>query len=123
LAGWYADYLGCKWERAPFGAYYEIYCGLDPDDPSRKLDTTFSIMPAKNEFPRWDKGEESEEMYGDQPFMVNLRVHDMDRLLAHLADKGVQPLKREDEAYGRFAWIRDPDGNRIELYQPVRQSE
>ena len=123
LAGWYTEYLGCKFERAPFGAYYEIYWALDPDEPSRKLDTTFSIMKSKKDFPRWDQGEESEEMYGDQPFMINLRVREMDKLLAHLAEKGVQPLKREDESYGRFAWIRDPDGNRIELYQPIPQAK
>jgi predicted enzyme related to lactoylglutathione lyase len=58
-------------------------------------------------------------MYGDQPFMVNLRVRDIDAVLEHLAAKGVRQIKREEYDYGRFAWIRDLDGNRIELYQPL----
>jgi catechol 2,3-dioxygenase-like lactoylglutathione lyase family enzyme len=123
LAAWYTEHLGCQFERAGFGAYYQIYWTLDPEDTSCKLDTTFSIMRAKTDFPRWDGEVEPEEMYGDQPFMVNLRVRDMDALLAHLAGKGIEPIKREDESYGRFAWVRDLDGNRIELYQPVPQSE
>ena len=90
-----------------------------PENPSRKLDTTFSIMQAKSDFPRWGQGDEPEEMYGDQPFMVNLRIRDMDALIRHLAAKGVPVIKRQDEDYGRFAWVRDPDGNRVELYQPL----
>jgi predicted enzyme related to lactoylglutathione lyase len=51
--------------------------------------------------------------------MVNLRVRDIDAVLEHLAARGVRPIKREEYDYGRFAWIRDLDGNRIELYQPL----
>jgi catechol 2,3-dioxygenase-like lactoylglutathione lyase family enzyme len=54
-----------------------------------------------------------------QPFMVNLRVHDLDGLLARLAADGVEiDPRREDFPYGRFAWIVDPDGNRVELWEP-----
>lgn len=98
-----------------------MFWGQASDDPERKIDTTFSVMQAKAELPGAgpDAGEEPESMYGDQPFMVNLRVTDIDAVLDHLAAKGVEPLKREDESYGRFAWIRDGDGNRVEIYQPL----
>nr|WP_294846845.1 VOC family protein [uncultured Sphingomonas sp.] len=52
-----------------------------------------------------------------QPFMINLRVDDLDGMVAALADKGVDILGRQDEDYGRFAWIMDPDGVKIELYE------
>jgi predicted enzyme related to lactoylglutathione lyase len=57
---------------------------------------------------------------GAQTFMLNFRVDDMDQLLTKLAaaDVRIDP-KREDHAYGRFAWIWDPEGNRIELWQPI----
>lgn len=56
---------------------------------------------------------------GPQRFMVNFRVDDLDGLLAQLASAGVRiDPKREDHAYGRFAWIWDPEGNRVELWQP-----
>lgn len=67
----------------------------------------------------WMVSAEPSDMYGDQPFMVNLRIRDLDGLVAHLEREGVTIIKREDESYGRFAWVRDPDGRRIELCQPL----
>lgn len=121
LARWYSDHLGLKFEGAPgSGTYYQMFIGLDPGDTSRKLDTTFAIMkadiPLTSSMP---DGDEPDNMYGDQPFMINLRVCDLDRLLADLAAKDIHPIKRQDESYGKFAWVRDADGNRIELYEPT----
>ena len=57
---------------------------------------------------------------GPQQSMVNFRVDDLDALLAQLAEADVRiDPKREDHSYGRFAWIWDPEGNRIELWQPL----
>jgi predicted enzyme related to lactoylglutathione lyase len=57
---------------------------------------------------------------GPQQFMLNFRVDDLDALLQQLTDAGVKiDPKREDYGYGRFAWIWDPEGNRIELWQPA----
>jgi predicted enzyme related to lactoylglutathione lyase len=56
---------------------------------------------------------------GPQQAMINLRVDDLDQMLAQLAAAGVTvDPKREDHAYGRFAWIIDPEGNRVELWEP-----
>lgn len=52
-------------------------------------------------------------------FMINYIVDDLDALLAKLSAAGVRiDPKRDDHEYGRFAWIFDPDGNKIELWQP-----
>lgn len=54
-----------------------------------------------------------------QQFMLNLRVHDLDGLLTKLEAEGVRiDPKRMDEGYGRFAWVFDPEGNKIELWEP-----
>lgn len=54
-----------------------------------------------------------------RPFMINFAVDDMDAILARLIAKGVLILKRDDnDPFGRFAWIQDPDGTKIELWQP-----
>ena len=50
-------------------------------------------------------------------FMINLRVDDLDGLIAGLEAKGVEILGRQDEDYGNFAWILDCDGVKIELFQ------
>lgn len=52
-------------------------------------------------------------------FMINLQVDDLDALCAQLKAKGVAVLKRDDsDPHGSFAWIVDPDGTKIELWQP-----
>jgi len=54
-----------------------------------------------------------------QPYMINFRVDDLDALLTQLRADGVEVDDRVDESeYGRFGWIMDPEGRRIELWQP-----
>lgn len=55
----------------------------------------------------------------EQPFMINLRVDDLDAIIADLAGKGIEVLGRQDEDYGRFAWILDCDGVKVELWQQL----
>jgi catechol 2,3-dioxygenase-like lactoylglutathione lyase family enzyme len=52
-------------------------------------------------------------------FMINLRVDDLDAFTAELEAKGVEILGRQNEDYGRFAWILDCDGIKIELWQQI----
>jgi len=55
----------------------------------------------------------------EQMFMLNFRVYDLDLFLDFLQSSGVLiDEKRQDESYGRFAWIYDPEGNKIELWEP-----
>jgi catechol 2,3-dioxygenase-like lactoylglutathione lyase family enzyme len=53
----------------------------------------------------------------DAPFMVNLRVDDLDSFVAGLEAKGIEILGRQEEEYGKFAWILDCDGLKIELWE------
>ena len=54
-------------------------------------------------------------------FMINFAVDDMDAIVARLTARGVPILKRDDsDPFGRFAWIQDPDGTKVELWQPKR---
>ena len=53
------------------------------------------------------------------PFMINYRARDLDALLAALRREGIEvDPKVEEGEYGRFAWITDPEGNRVELWEP-----
>jgi catechol 2,3-dioxygenase-like lactoylglutathione lyase family enzyme len=54
---------------------------------------------------------------GKGGFMINLRVNDLDGFIAMLTAKGVEVLDSVEEGYGEFAWVLDPDGVRIELWQ------
>jgi len=80
------------------------------DDPQKEHVTVWTIFPASTDY--FDPSR--------APFMVNYLVDDLDALLERLGQEGVKiDAKRMNESYGRFAWIYDPDGNKIELWQPV----
>jgi catechol 2,3-dioxygenase-like lactoylglutathione lyase family enzyme len=80
------------------------------DDPQKEHVTVWTIFPASTKY--FDPS--------PAPFMVNYIVDDMDALLDRLKQEGVKiDPKRMDESYGRFAWIYDSDGNKIELWQPL----
>ena len=52
-------------------------------------------------------------------FMINYRVHDLDALLKALREEGCNVLdKTDDSEYGKFGWVIDPEGNKVELWQP-----
>ena len=74
-----------------------------------KIDSTvFSISQAKTTLPT-DRREA----------VINYRVRDLQPFLEQLKADGIEIEKTEDFDYGRSAWIKDPEGNRIELYQPL----
>jgi len=54
-------------------------------------------------------------------FMINFAVDDLDAFVARLQAKGVTILNRQGDRTGKFAWILDPDGTKIELWQPMSQ--
>jgi predicted enzyme related to lactoylglutathione lyase len=56
--------------------------------------------------------------------MINYRVDDMTALLAQLRKNGVEIVKGPDsDATGTFAWVMDPDGNKVELWEPATSDD
>ena len=104
LAAWYARHLGLRLEEWG-GAILKW-----PDDTARDRGLTV-----------WHVAEPNSEWFSpsESSFMINYRVDDLEELLAQLLRDGVQILKGpESHENGRFAWLLDPDGNKIELWQP-----
>ena len=60
----------------------------------------------------------------ESSFMINYRVDDLEGMLAHLTSRGV-PIQKGPEVHenGRFAWVVDPDGNKIELWEPKPEAK
>ena len=57
---------------------------------------------------------------GTASFMVNFRVEDVDALLAALREEGCNVMDKTDSSeQGKFGWVIDPEGNKIELWQPA----
>ncbi len=55
--------------------------------------------------------------------MINFVVDDLDGVLTQAADEGVAPIKRDGDDNGRFAWLLDPDGRKIELWEPGAEAD
>ena len=106
LAEWYRAHLGVPYKKGE-GAVF-----LWKDDPPTDGGmTVFCVFPAATKYFEPSPA----------PFMINFRVDDLDALLAKLASAGVQiDPKRDDYDYGRFAWIYDPEGNKVELWEPAK---
>ena len=79
----------------------------------------FSIQKATGELPGAG-GDLREEPYGMQRLTLNLRVADLDAVLADLRKRDIAVAGPREDGYGRFAWVKDPDGNVIELWQAAK---
>ena len=102
---WYAKHLGLV-DRGG-GA---MLPWRERENPEKKQVTVWSIFPATTDY----------FGAGPAPFMINYIVDDLDALLARLKKEGVKiDEKRMNESYGKFAWIYDSDGNKIELWEPA----
>ncbi|MGQ0801036.1 MAG: VOC family protein [Pseudomarimonas sp.] len=52
-------------------------------------------------------------------FMINYRVEDLDAVMKALREEGCNVLEKSDDSeYGKFGWVMDPEGNKVELWQP-----
>jgi len=101
LSQWYETHLGLGGRVSDDALVF--------DGPDAAGMTVFGLFKADTKY------------FGDGPqqFMVNFRVDDLDAVLSKLEADGVRiDPKREDYPYGRFAWIWDPEGNRVELWEP-----
>ena len=99
---WYRDILGVD------GAYGPQFAWAD--EPKNNPYSLISHF-ADDQYIKPGKG----------GFMINLRVNDLDGFVAGLKAKGVEVLDTADEGYGKFAWILDPDGVKIELWEQVAE--
>lgn len=103
------------WYRRHLGIDIQAWGGTafrwsDPDrvEPDGGV-TVWSLFPADSSY----------FAPSTAPFMVNYRVDDLHALLAALRAEGCEVDAKVDESeYGKFGWVMDPEGNRIELWQP-----
>jgi predicted enzyme related to lactoylglutathione lyase len=106
LAAWYSEHLGIKLED--WGGARMLWS---------------DELPAGTGATAWSPFPNDTKYFGasGQAFMINYRVDDLDALLAKLAASGAAKAPhRQDDATGHFAWIMDPEGNRLELWQPLK---
>jgi len=103
LAAWYRDVLGLP-VQAWGGA------ALRYDAPAHPPAAAWSAFAASSSYFAPSTGD----------FMIDYAVDDLDALLERLRERGVEILKQSDDDNGRFAWILDPEGHKVELWEPKR---
>ncbi len=102
------------WYRKHLGMAIEDWGGMSfqwqtAERPQPEGCTVWSVFPASS--PYFDPS--------SAPFMVNYRVDDLHALLQQLREEGCDvDDKVEESEFGKFGWVMDPDGNRVELWQP-----
>lgn len=101
---WYRKHLGI--ENGKYGGTFEWRHAQDPD---KKGYTAWSIFDPDTTYTQ----------PSTKDFMINYRVDDLEALLAVLKEEGVKVIGEIEEfEYGKFGWIMDPDGVKIELWEP-----
>ncbi|MGI8787591.1 MAG: VOC family protein [Pyrinomonadaceae bacterium] len=102
LAAWYQTHLGIDFGGKTYSAFQF--------QEKEKGSTAFSLFKQDTQY--FDPSAKE--------FMLNLRVENLEELLKALHAEGVRVFdETEDGDYGKFGWILDPEGNKIELWQPV----
>jgi len=105
LGAWYREHLGIAVEDWGGAAFRWV----TDDNPTGTGTTIWNPFPATTSY--FAPSESS--------FMINYRVSDLHALLAALRREGCTVDDKVDESeYGKFGWVMDPEGNRIELWQP-----
>ena len=116
LYDWYEKHLGIRREPHGQGAafHWREPQAADGTEPGPQALTAWCIFPQTTKYFGASKA----------CFMVNYRVDNLDTLLEELKGAGIEiDPHREDYDYGRFAWITDPNGNRIELWEARKPKE
>jgi predicted enzyme related to lactoylglutathione lyase len=102
LKAWYERHLDVR----------DMFQWNDIAKPDAKEPAVTAWSPFKKDTDYFSPSEKS--------FMFNYRVENLEELLKVLTEEGVQVVgEMQIESYGKFAWIMDPEGNKIELWEPV----
>jgi predicted enzyme related to lactoylglutathione lyase len=103
---WYATHLGIPVDTYGWTFWWK-------DENGKKCSTQWSPFEAKTSYFK----------PSEKPFMMNFRVDDLVALLEVLQEEGVTIVgEMEEFEYGKFAWVLDPEGNKVELWEPIDEA-
>ena len=110
LQAWYQEHLGIMPDKDGYVSFH----WREANNPERIGYTVWSPFPRDTKY--FDPS--------PSPFMVNYRVENLDRMLEQLRKAGAKVEDRiEEYEYWRFGWVMDPEGNRIELWEPPKEKQ
>ncbi len=107
LRDWYCQHFGLKPGEGFSGI---VFVWRDEQAPDKQGQTVWGTFPENTTY----------FQPSQKPFMLNYRVDNLDEILAQLRSAGVQVEdKIQEYDYGRFGYVSDPEGNRLELWEPA----
>ena len=105
------------------GEWYKLHLGVDVQSwGGAAFDWSDADGKPIGGTTAWSVVSENSQQFAPSsaPFMINYRVDDLYALVAALKEEGCNVLdKIDDSEYGKFAWVIDPEGNKVELWQPA----
>ena len=108
LKAWYKKHLGIDFQEWGDTAFFPFTWTDDAGNPTKGT-TVWSIASADS----------SSFAPSTSTFMINYRVDDLAALLQALREEGCDVLEKTDDSeFGKFGWVMDPEGNKVELWQP-----
>ncbi len=113
-------FVKCK-DKAFMVDWYRLHLGIDLEEWGVvfNMDNSLTYHPKAYQVFGLFKNDTQYFSPSESNFMLNFTVADLDKLLIQLKLEGVQVLeKTEENEFGKFAWIIDPENNKIELWQP-----
>lgn len=106
-------------DPAALNAWYRQHLGLDVSEWGGTVFKWADDSPTGTTLWTPFKADTGYFAPSEAPFMVNFRVADLHGLLAALRAEGCEVLEKVDESeYGKFGWVMDPEGNKVELWEP-----
>jgi len=103
-------------------SWYGKNLGLAIDDYGSPFEVRNANNPEEINYLRWSPFDKDTEYFApsEKEFMINYRVQNIEELVNNLKDNGVTIVDAiEEYEYGKFVHIMDPDGNKIELWEPI----
>ncbi len=111
------------------GEWYRKHLGLEVEEwggVSFQEGAGSELRPKRQSSIAWSPFEADTKYFApsEKSFMINFRVHDLAAVLAVLRSEGIEvDEKMEESEFGKFGWVMDPEGTRIELWEPPEVKE
>jgi predicted enzyme related to lactoylglutathione lyase len=115
-------FLKCKGNSAALAAWYQKHLGMPLEDFGGAVLKWPDDRAEDRGLTVWHLAENDSQWFSpsNSPFMINYRVDNLGEMLAQLSADGVEVISGpESHENGNFAWIMDPDGNKVELWEPM----
>ena len=119
-------FLKCKGDRAMLAAWYQKHLGMQLEDFGGAILKWTDDKAEDHGLTVWHLAENDSQWFSpsESSFMINYRVDNLEEMLAQLSASGVEVVGGpESHENGKFAWIMDPDGNKVELWEPMLWDE